>query len=137
MLEQDRRASGLVRAADRDRESTASLLKRHHLEGRLDAHEFEQRLQNCLSARTLGDLRVLVLDLPHETERGEKPVRSNLRWVIAAFVITVVLVATSLATGARLFFPAPLVFFAVARFGPWHWRRARRHRWTDDGVVGA
>src|ERR1700678_1894 len=53
-----------VRASDADRERTATLLREHHAVGRLTAEEFNERVDKALAARTLGDLEVLLADLP-------------------------------------------------------------------------
>jgi Domain of unknown function (DUF1707) len=53
-----------LRAGDRDRERSAQELRRHHLDGRLDADELEERLGRAYGARTLGDLAALLGDLP-------------------------------------------------------------------------
>ena len=58
------RESDAIRAADADREATAESLRKHHADGRLTDEEFEQRLEQCMSAKTLGELRALVADLP-------------------------------------------------------------------------
>src|SRR6202012_3090866 len=52
------------RASDADRERTAQLLREHHAVGRLTAEEFEARLEEGFSARTLGELDRLPCDLP-------------------------------------------------------------------------
>ena len=53
-----------VRASDADRERTATLLREHLAVGRLTAEEFSERVDKALAARTLGDLEVLLADLP-------------------------------------------------------------------------
>ena len=53
-----------MRASDADRERTASLLREHHAAGRLDAAEFNDRLDRAFEARTMGDLDALLADLP-------------------------------------------------------------------------
>lgn len=53
-----------VRASDADRDRTASLLSEHHAAGRLTAEEFQDRMDQALAARTLGDLEDLLEDLP-------------------------------------------------------------------------
>jgi uncharacterized protein DUF1707 len=53
-----------MRASDADRERTASLLREHHAAGRLDAAEFNDRLDQAFAARTMGDLDALLADLP-------------------------------------------------------------------------
>jgi hypothetical protein len=57
-----RRAS--LRASDADRERFVEALRQHHVEGRLDAEELEDRVGRAYQARTLGDLDVLATDLP-------------------------------------------------------------------------
>jgi uncharacterized protein DUF1707 len=53
-----------MRASDADRERVAAVLRRHYGAGRLDDDEFERRLGRVLGARTLGQLRDQVADLP-------------------------------------------------------------------------
>ena len=53
-----------MRASDADRERTASLLREHHASGRLDAAEFNDRLDKAFEAKTMGDLDALLADLP-------------------------------------------------------------------------
>src|SRR4051794_40794161 len=55
-----------TRASDGDREAVAELLRRHHLAGRLEIEEFEERLEASHRAVTLGDLAALHEDLPDE-----------------------------------------------------------------------
>ena len=59
------------RVGDREREVVAEILRQHHVEGRLDADEFQERLELCLAAKTYRDLDRLIDDLPgDETEPG-------------------------------------------------------------------
>jgi hypothetical protein len=53
-----------IRASDDDRDRTASLLREHHAAGRLDAEEFNERLDRTFAAKTLGELDELLSDLP-------------------------------------------------------------------------
>jgi hypothetical protein len=62
-LEEMARTSAL-RASDADRDSVAERLRAAAVEGRIDAEELEERLHVALRARTYGDLRRLVADLP-------------------------------------------------------------------------
>src|SRR3954465_12760264 len=39
-------------------------LRRHHVDGRLDTDELQERLGACYAARTLGELGPLLADLP-------------------------------------------------------------------------
>jgi Domain of unknown function (DUF1707) len=60
---QDDREQG-VRASDADRDQTISLLRRHHVDGRLDWDEFSERLERASQARTREELQALLTDLP-------------------------------------------------------------------------
>jgi hypothetical protein len=51
-------------AADAQREQTVGVLRRAYLEGRLELDEFADRAGLALQARTTGELRALVRDLP-------------------------------------------------------------------------
>src|SRR3954447_1982967 len=53
-----------MRASDADRERVATVLRRHYGAGRLDDDELERRMARVLGARTLGQLRDQVADLP-------------------------------------------------------------------------
>jgi len=53
-----------IRASDADRERTAVLLREHHAEGRLNAEEFNDRMDKALAAKTIGELDALLADLP-------------------------------------------------------------------------
>jgi Domain of unknown function (DUF1707) len=58
-----------VRASDADRDHTIVLLRRHHVDGRLDWEEFSERMDRAARARTREDLRGLLADLPPLAER--------------------------------------------------------------------
>ncbi len=53
-----------MRASDSDREQVAERLRRATGDGRLFAHELEERLAAALRARTYGELDAVVADLP-------------------------------------------------------------------------
>lgn len=53
-----------LRASDGDRERVVAVIRESWSQGRLSDEELEQRLARALSARTRGDLRKLVADLP-------------------------------------------------------------------------
>ena len=71
-----------LRAGDRDRDRAARELYLHHLDGRLDSDELEERLSRAYAARTFGDLAAVLGDLPvldraeadrPDPEAGEPP----------------------------------------------------------------
>jgi hypothetical protein len=53
-----------VRASDADRDTVLSELSEHFQAGRLTAAEFDERAGQALAARTWGELRDLLRDLP-------------------------------------------------------------------------
>ncbi|MGN9776263.1 DUF1707 SHOCT-like domain-containing protein [Micromonospora sp. H33] len=53
-----------MRAADVDRQAVADRLRSAVDEGRLDLHEYDERLQQAYAARTYGELDALLADLP-------------------------------------------------------------------------
>jgi hypothetical protein len=63
MREPEDRVPGL-RASDADREHVAELLGQAFAEGRLSTEEHSERLEAVYAAKTMGELRPLVVDLP-------------------------------------------------------------------------
>lgn len=56
--------SAEMRASDADRDAVVSDLSEHFQAGRLTAEELDERTGQALAARTWGELRELVADLP-------------------------------------------------------------------------
>ncbi|GAA4242221.1 DUF1707 domain-containing protein [Actinomadura meridiana] len=69
-----------IRIGDAERDAVMLALHDHFAAGRLDRAELDERLDATLSAKTRGDLRVLVRDLPSPTglPEPEKPDRVTL-----------------------------------------------------------
>jgi hypothetical protein len=53
-----------IRAADADRERVTARLRDHYAEGRLTSEELDERTSAALHAKTFGDLRRVMTDLP-------------------------------------------------------------------------
>jgi hypothetical protein len=53
-----------LRASDSDRENVAEELRKSCVEGRITVDELDERLEDVMTARTLGELSELVSDLP-------------------------------------------------------------------------
>jgi Domain of unknown function (DUF1707) len=53
-----------IRISDADRERVAARLRDHYAEGRLSSEELDERITATLSAKTFGDLRGVMADLP-------------------------------------------------------------------------
>ena len=127
-----------LRAADADREHTAERLRENHAEGRLDMDEFQQRLERCYQAKTVGELDELVRDLPRHDERVE---RASPGWFrpsgfrLAPFAAIVIgLIVISAAIGHHLFWLwIPLVFLFLRM--SW-WRQRRSWAGTRRGPNG-
>jgi len=126
-----------IRAADADRERIAERLRKAHAEGRLDMDEFQQRLEDCYGAKTLGELAALVRDLPRP-ESAEPRSRGWLRpsrWLLVPFApVLFALVLVSAAIGHHvLWLWLPLLFFCW-RMSWWRRRRAwaaSRRGWDE------
>lgn len=127
-----------LRVGDADREQVAGRLRKSHAEGRLDLCEFQERLEHCYAAKTLGQLRELVKDLPRAEELEGRRTFDRLRptgWrLVPVIPILLVLLVASAASGHEhhLFWLwIPIAFLFWRSF--W-WRRGRpgpRHRPGD------
>ncbi len=114
-----------LRAADADREATGERLRRHHAEGRLDTEEFQERIERCVQAKTVGELEQLVADLPPEpTSEGRFHPRRLRMIPLVPIVIAIVLI--SAVTGGHhgdFGFWVLIPLFFLFRF--WLWPRGR------------
>src|SRR3954466_12557914 len=96
--------SPALRASDADRERVAAALRRHHVDGRLDTDELQERLAACYSARALGELEPLLADLPGPGRPAARPQSGGARpwaWRRPA-ILAVVVVALAPATVGAL-----------------------------------
>jgi hypothetical protein len=117
-----------LRAADADRERIAERLRKSHVEGRLDLAEFQQRLERCYEAKTVGELDELVRDLPRQDEQDVRP---SLGWFLpwrlrlAPFApILIALIVISAAIGHDLFWLWIPLLFLFWRMSWWRRRRS-------------
>jgi hypothetical protein len=91
--------SSSLRASDADRDAIAERLRQAAVEGRLEPHELEERLDTALRARTYGELDRLVVDLPgrRRVERSRPPVfAASLALAMAVRIAVLLLVVTAL-----------------------------------------
>jgi hypothetical protein len=130
-----------VRASDADREATATRLRQHYTEGRLDAREYDERIDRCYAAKTLRELDDLFIDLPRpaapqgaEQDRTWHDFRPPLRFAMLVPIVIALVVLCAL-TGAHLIWLALPLFFFFGPFGPWR-RRGYRH-WREDRPTSA
>jgi hypothetical protein len=144
-----------MRVSDAERERVAERLREHFAEGRLTSEELEERITAALGAKTFGELRAVMADLPEPAptgpagpQAGQPPAYWAARPVAYRRgprllpVLLIVLFAAVVLHGAGFVFPlflsAVLLFWLVvpaalvisaALFG----RRARRYRRSDSG----
>jgi uncharacterized protein DUF1707 len=125
-----------LRASDADRERIAAALRRHHLDGRLDTDELQERLGRCYAARTTGELAALTADLPEdERPRASRPAGGPPpRAAIGAVVLAAILVFATvgaIAHGRPGALPLLIVLLFLFRFG--RAPRGRRTAWSARG----
>ena len=53
-----------IRVSDADRDRAAARLREHFAEGRLSPDELDERIAAALTAKTAGDVRHIMADLP-------------------------------------------------------------------------
>jgi hypothetical protein len=139
-----------IRVSDADRERVAARLRDHFAEGRLSQDELDERLSAALGAKTAGDLRRVMSDLP-----GAAPVpaqaglmgptrvlafrRGPRLWPLAMFALIAALVIPGAGWLFFAFFQFVLALclvaclagvFAMARFR----RRMRRYWQSGEGT---
>jgi hypothetical protein len=129
-----------MRASDADREKVADRLRQAAGEGRIFAHELEERVAAALRAKTYGELDAVVADLPGPalTARPRSrtrelalhhPALAVAALVAVAIVGTVLAAIAFVASGAWVLF---MVMLLILRGGP---RRRKRysHRYRSAG----
>jgi uncharacterized protein DUF1707 len=115
-----------VRVGDREREAVAEILRRNHVEGRLDPDEFQDRLELCLAAKTYRELDQIIEDLPGNEATQTRLGRAggSPLWRVASLPLALipfaVVAAIVLSGGHLVWLVFPLLFFFVWR--PLVWR---------------
>ena len=138
-----------LRASDADREAVAERLRHAAGEGRLEPDELEERLHEALRARTYGDLKRLLTDLPSRPMAWERrsvearpaariALAIAMRVVLTLAVVAVVVTVAALMTAWWILWV--VVWFALcgrrsctARLGAHPWDRAPRARGVQRG----
>ena len=108
-----------IRASDADRDRVNAQLRDHFAAGRITSGELDERLSAALNAKTFGDLRRIMADLPGPVPALLIP---PIGWMLATFVNVIL-----------LFWLMTFVAGAFASGRPrrqWHhhgdWQRPRR-----------
>jgi len=120
-----------MRVGDAERNQMSEILSKHYSDGRLDAAEFQERLDRAMNAKTRADLSGLLADLPPLANPDQKPVpppprhrHGLLRTVI--LVLFAVWAFSFVGAGVHLWWihiPWLLVILVVALL----WGRERSH----------
>jgi hypothetical protein len=140
-----------IRISDADRERVAARLREHFAEGRLSSEELDERISAALTAKTAGDLRRIMADLPDPAlvpaqgsaapwapRRGPVFRRGPRFLPLALFALIAALVIPGAAWFFLVFFQVILLLglmalltgiFAAARFR----RRMRRYVQSGEG----
>jgi hypothetical protein len=145
-----------IRVSDADRERVAERLREHYAAGRLSADELDERISAALSAKTFGDLRAVLIDLPEPGPIGpegwppqgmpapmprpaQPPAYAYRRGPRLMPIVLVALIAIVLLHGAGFvvaaFFNVILVMFVIAMValiaGAARFRRHARRHWQS------
>jgi hypothetical protein len=127
-----------LRVGDKERDAVVEILRTRHLEGRLDAGEFQTRIDRSLVARTYAELDALLADFPHDEPRRTRQ-RSRGPWPPVFPFLPLALIA-AIVFGvhvAWLVIPLLLVYVFFVRPLRWHagggyaggpWARGPRRR---------
>jgi DUF1707 SHOCT-like domain len=108
------RGDGHLRASHADREQVIGTLKTAFVQGRLDADEFDARLDQVYASRTYAELAEVTADIPIELTRAPPP-RNPWRATKVAWGVVYALILPGLITLAGLpGGPAPLTAGKVA-----------------------
>lgn len=105
-----------LRAADRDRDEVAEILREQYAQGRLTMEEFDERSTAAAGAKTMGELRALTADLPAPAEPRPEPWSpTRMRSVAVAGVVVAVVAAAAYAGHYVLAVPTWLIMLIVVR----------------------
>jgi hypothetical protein len=116
--------SATLRASDADREAVAGQLHKAAVEGRLEPHELEERMHRALRARTYGDLRRLVADLPSGRPRRSRSTGGTL--AIVAFRLALAVLVVAAVVTVAVVMAAWWLLWALL----WMTMRGRRYGWA-------
>jgi Flp pilus assembly protein TadB len=141
-----------LRASDADRDSVIDRLRQAATEGRLAAHELEQRVAKALKAQTYGELDATVSDLPvPDSGRRRRPrstagravatVQAHPALILVAIPVVLIVVAAMIAI--VMLWAAVTVFTLVCchnrrmvHRGPWTWHQRQLRASRHDAVGG-
>jgi hypothetical protein len=118
-----------ILASDSDRERVAERLRQAATEGRILAHELEERVARALRARTYGELDALVADLPHTatpTKRRSGTLSLARSHPVAAVIVLVTVTLALVMVAAMLAFSGVWLLLPLLVFARGGWYRSGR-----------
>ncbi|MFB8008695.1 DUF1707 domain-containing protein [Nocardia sp. NPDC056000] len=111
-----------MRASDADREQIVTKLRSAMDDGRINLHEFDERVQQVYAAKTYGELTPVLSDLPAQRnsrsgpaipkQTGAFPTWVKIMWTPWVFV-SILVTLIWLATGMGYFWP----FWVIVPWG--------------------
>jgi hypothetical protein len=107
-----------MRISDSDRDQAAAQLRDYYAEGRLTTEEMDERVTAALNARTAGDLRRVMADLPSPAvaqPRPDVPPYAAQAWGLRRRRGPRVLPLVLLLLFAAILLPGGWVFFALVK----------------------
>jgi hypothetical protein len=118
-----------LRVGDAERNQVAEALSQHYTDGRLDANELKERLDQAMGAKTRGDLTGLLTDLPPLAPPSAPPPSRRRRAAMwGALVLFLLVVTTPWAAYHWMWFPRiPWIVIGVVGYLLWR-GSGRRHR---------
>lgn len=118
-----------LRVSDAERTQVCEALTQHYTDGRLDATEIKERIDQAMGAKTRSDLSGLLTDLPPLAPPAPHPPTRRRRvglWLCLALFVVVVSVPWN-HIGFGPWYPhIPWLLIGVIAFIAW--RSGRRHR---------
>jgi Domain of unknown function (DUF1707) len=133
-----------IRTSDADRERVTARLRDHFAEGRLTREELDERVTAALNARTFGELRRVLVDLPEPApvlapRAGGPPLAVRRRGPGILPLVALMLLAVIVLPGAGWVFFAALQMFLVFALvvglatvlAAHRFRRRARRRWQQ------
>jgi hypothetical protein len=111
-----------LRVGDKERDAVSVILRRAHVEGRLDDDEFQLRIERCLTSKTYADLDGLIADFPREGADADptRQRRARRPWPVPFVFLPLAVIAAVAIGGHVAWLAIPLLFFFVVR--PLAWR---------------
>ncbi len=119
-----------MRVSDAERNEVAEELSKHYADGRLDAAEFKERLDQAMGAKTRADLAGLLTDLPGQVTAEHVPAPVPRRRHHVLLIVAVVFVVASLWSAMV---PPHVPWLLIALIVFLIWRRDRFGRSYNRG----